>query len=203
MNLSLSLSVFVRFLTPSKYFFYNCDNKIFYKAYSTKINCKCFKEKLIYVLASLTLVFALIVIFLQPSPKAVINVQIDHLVPFLVKLVPYFTTGSVISVQSMSSFFVNTKVFTIESHNSKTLFIIAMLLHALFVYIFILFSIYTIFMSTNTVMFTYLTIAYEIICEIFWWFIDNYILAPCPFLEDSDSDFFNGTSCGGQKLIEA
>ena len=120
-------------------------------------------------------------------------------------LTPYFPELFIdlkIAIQCTSSFFVNTKIFTIELPNSKILFIIAMLLHALFVYIFIFFSIYSIFMSTNTVMFTYLTIAYEILSEIFWWFIDNYILAPSPYLEDSDDELVSVSIYEERKLLE-
>lgn len=178
-------------LTPLRDFFHNCNGKILHKIHNTKIDCDHIKKKLISTLITTALMFIFIVIFLQLLPKIVSYTQIDYFISYFFKLTPYLTPGSILLTRGILSFFGNTKIFTIESPNSKTLFIIAMLLHALFVYIFILLSIYTIFMSTNTVMFTYLTIAYEIISEIFWWFIDNYILAPCPFLEDSDDDYNN------------
>ncbi len=205
----LILFIPVYFSTPLRLFFYNHNGKIIHRIHNTKIDRNHSKKKLICIFTFIILASIFTVISSQPSSKTAIYTQVGYFISFFIKLTSYLAPGSAVSVQSLPSFFVNTKTFTIESPNARILFIIAMLLHALFVYIFILFSIYTIFMSTNTVMFTYLTIAYEIISEIFWWFIDNYILAPCPFLEDSDDDLFNLLSLFNdpsheeQKLIEA
>ena len=149
------------------------------------------------------LIFIWILVFLIIK---ITSIQIDFFLSSIRFKILYMGKTSLILTQVIINFHYEAKVFLIESVNSRTLYIIAMLLHALFVYIFIFFSLYTIFMSTNTVMFTYLTIIYEIISNFWWWWIKNYILAPSPYLEDLNDrcDNYEDYSRGDkQKLIKS
>lgn len=175
-----------------------------YRGWGGKRNSREKCSFILNILGIIALIFIFIAIILlhESFPGTIDYIKIYSVKFSFIELITGLKLSMLILTRETLGFFVSTRVFTIESSNSKVLFIIAMLLHALFVYIFIFFSIYTIFMSTDTVMFTYLTIAYEIVSEAFWWFIDNYILAPCPYLEDSGDELVNNYFINEQKLIE-